>query len=313
MMTRKHRSSGFHISTPSNGYVALKNDTKTPLLSFTQDQLNRGLVAFVHTGSPAGGFKFQVTDGLNQGSPHVFTVNARPLKIRLEHNKTLSVLPGSQQSITRDHLLARTGDSTRDVSFVVVRTPRLGRLLRENPSDGTLAQLSRFTQADIDNYLVLYEHRSPMSAPVEYDSFIVDLETPSVVPVKNILFAIRIALDDSLASVLGQLRVSEGGRVPLSSALDVGALEALWRGKPDVPPRLRVCLLSQPLRGWLEVDQKNASVPVCISAHSLDRAVYVHDDSETLDDSFGVGLFLTAAGGRSRGHGAAQQHAESSS
>ncbi|XP_075537464.1 chondroitin sulfate proteoglycan 4-like [Dermacentor variabilis] len=284
----------FHISTPSNGYVALKNDTKTPLLSFTQDQLNRGLVVFVHTGSPAGGFKFQVTDGLNQGSPHVFTVNARSLKIRLEHNKTLSVLPGSQQSITRDHLLARAGDHTRDVSFVVVRTPRLGRLLRENPSDGTLAQLSRFTQADIDNYLVLYEHRSPMSAPVEYDSFVFDLETPNAVPVKNILFAIRIALDDSLASVLGQLRVSEGGRVPLSSALDVGALEALWRGKPDVPPRLRVCLLSQPVRGWLEVDRKNASVPVCISAHSLDHVVYVHDDSETLDDSFGVGLFLSA-------------------
>ncbi|KAK8757868.1 hypothetical protein V5799_004502 [Amblyomma americanum] len=287
----------FHISTPSNGYVALRNDTKTPLLSFTQDQLNRGAVVFVHTGSPAGGFKFQVTDGLNQGSPHVFTVNARPLKIHLEHNKTLSVLPGSQQSITRDHLLARTGDHTRDVSFAVVRTPRLGRLLRENPSDGTLAQLNRFTQADIDNYLVLYEHRSPMSAPVEYDSFVVDLETPNAVPVKNILFAIRIALDDSLASVLGQLRVSEGGRVPLSSALDVGALEALWRGKPDVPPRLRVCLLSQPVRGWLEVDQKNASVPVCISAHRLDRVVYVHDDSETLDDSFGVGLFLTAAEG----------------
>ncbi|XP_077556598.1 chondroitin sulfate proteoglycan 4-like isoform X1 [Haemaphysalis longicornis] len=289
----------FHISTPSNGYVALRNDTKTPLLSFTQDQLNRGVVVFVHTGgcSPAGGFKFQVTDGINQGSPHVFTVNARSLKIRLEHNKTLSVLPGSQQSITRDHLLARTGDHARDVSFVVVRAPRLGRLLRENPNDGSLAQLSRFTQTDINNYLVLYEHRSPMTAPVEYDSFVVDLETANAVHVKNVLFAIRIALDDSLASVLGQLRVSEGGRVPLSSALDVGALEALWRGKPDVPPRIRVCLLTQPLRGWLEVDHKNASVPVCMSAHSLDRVVYVHDDSETLEDSFGVGLFLAVAEG----------------
>lgn len=40
----------FHISTPSNGYVALRNDTKVPLLSFTQDQVNRGLVVFVHTG-----------------------------------------------------------------------------------------------------------------------------------------------------------------------------------------------------------------------------------------------------------------------
>ncbi|EEC14323.1 conserved hypothetical protein, partial [Ixodes scapularis] len=41
----------FHISTPSNGYVALRNDTKVPLLSFTQDQINRGLVVFVHTGA----------------------------------------------------------------------------------------------------------------------------------------------------------------------------------------------------------------------------------------------------------------------
>ncbi|KAM7285057.1 chondroitin sulfate proteoglycan 4 isoform X1 [Ixodes scapularis] len=289
----------FHISTPSNGYVALRNDTKVPLLSFTQDQINRGLVVFVHTGacSPAGGFKFQVTDGLNQGSPHVFTVNARPLKIRLEHNKTLSVLPGSQQSITRDHLLARTGDRNRDVSFVVVQQPRLGILLRENPQDGTLVQLSRFTQADLDNYLVLYEHRAPMSQPVEHDSLQLDLVTANAAPVTGVLFGIRIALGDSVASLLGTLQVTEGGRTPLASALDVAGLQALWRGKPDVPPRLRLCVLSAPIRGWLELDQRNVTVPLCVAAHRLDQLIYVHDDSETLEDSIRVGLFLASANG----------------
>ncbi|CAN7944285.1 unnamed protein product, partial [Ixodes hexagonus] len=248
-------------------------------------------------GSPAGGFKFQVTDGLNQGSPHVFTVNARPLKIRLEHNKTLSVLPGSQQSITRDHLLARTGDRNRDVSFVVVQQPRLGTLLRENPQDGTLIQLSRFTQADIDNYLVLYEHRAPMSQPVEHDSLLLDLETANAAPVTGVLFGIRIALGDSVASLLGTLQVTEGGRTPLASAMDVAGLQALWRGKPDVPPRLRLCVLSAPIRGWLELDQRNVTVPLCVAAHRLDQLIYVHDDSETLEDSIRVGLFLAAASG----------------
>lgn len=238
-----------------------------------------------------------MTDGLNQGSPHVFTVSARPLKIRLEHNKTLSVLPGSQQSISRDHLLARTGDRNRDVSFAVVRPPRLGRLLRENPVDGTLAQLSRFTQADLDNYLVLYEHRAPMSSAVEHDSITLDLETANATPLRGVLFGIRIALGDSVASLLGTLRVIEGGRTPLASALDVAGLQALWHGKPDVPPRLRLCVLSTPTRGWLELDQRNVSLPLCVAAHRLDKLLYIHDDSETRQDSLRVGLFLAAADG----------------
>lgn len=40
----------FVISSPSNGYVALVNDTKTPILSFKQENIDRGLIAFVHTG-----------------------------------------------------------------------------------------------------------------------------------------------------------------------------------------------------------------------------------------------------------------------
>ncbi|XP_013793284.2 chondroitin sulfate proteoglycan 4-like, partial [Limulus polyphemus] len=40
----------FDISALSNGYVALKNETKTPIESFSQDDINRGLVIFVHTG-----------------------------------------------------------------------------------------------------------------------------------------------------------------------------------------------------------------------------------------------------------------------
>lgn len=40
----------FEISSPSNGYVALINDTKTPILSFKQEQIDRGMVVFVHTG-----------------------------------------------------------------------------------------------------------------------------------------------------------------------------------------------------------------------------------------------------------------------
>ncbi|XP_064475257.1 chondroitin sulfate proteoglycan 4-like isoform X3 [Ornithodoros turicata] len=292
----------FTISTPSNGYVALNNDSRSPILTFTQEMINRAVVLFVHTGSAAGGFKFQVSDGVNKDSPHIFTVNARHLEITLEHNKTLSVLPRTQQSITRDHLLATCSDHSREVTYVVVRPPRLGRLLREN-KDGSLTPLARFTQADVDNYLVLYEHTEHMSGVDAQDSIFLDVETVNATPLKGVTFGIRITLGDLGSRSLDSLVrletpiVEEGGVVAVDT-IDVSSLLDLWQGRDDFAKRLRICVTSMPSRGWLQLNGDNYTG--CCSPEVLKqgRLLYTHDGSDTMEDLFGVGIYIAGANGQ---------------
>ena len=61
----------FTVSNPTNGYVAFASALGTPITSFTEADLEAGLVAFVHDGSKTteATFKVSVSDGASSSAP----------------------------------------------------------------------------------------------------------------------------------------------------------------------------------------------------------------------------------------------------
>ncbi|NWH81631.1 CSPG4 protein, partial [Piaya cayana] len=140
----------YSITPPSNGHVALKSSPNESIFSFTQAHIIEGQLVFVHNGAMSGRFNFQVTDGLNFAPQQIFSITARMLVINLEVNRGLRVFPGSRKSISRHDLKAVTNDVTnagnRTITFKIITSPKLGRLVKVN-SDNTTQEIISFTQS----------------------------------------------------------------------------------------------------------------------------------------------------------------------
>lgn len=60
----------------------------------------------------------------------------------------LAVVSGSRQVINRDILRAVTSEDGDEISYSLVRPPRLGRLIKPNQS-GHFEEISQFTQTEV--------------------------------------------------------------------------------------------------------------------------------------------------------------------
>jgi len=67
----------YTIEQPSNGRVVLRAAPGTEVHSFTQAQLDGGLVLFSHRGALDGGFRFSLSDGEHTSPGHFFRVTAQ--------------------------------------------------------------------------------------------------------------------------------------------------------------------------------------------------------------------------------------------
>ncbi|KAI4873108.1 hypothetical protein NFI96_018796 [Prochilodus magdalenae] len=168
----------YTIEPPSNGIVALKESPDDSIESFTQAQVNNGEVIFIHEGSRSGGFTFTVTDGDHTSPLYYFTITARELTISVEAQGELLVFPGSRQVINRDILRAVTSEDGDEISYSLMRPPRLGRLIKPNQS-GQFEEITKFTQTELDAGAVYYEHQMP-SEPFWVVKDSVELELSSL-------------------------------------------------------------------------------------------------------------------------------------
>ncbi|MGH0153832.1 UNVERIFIED_CONTAM: hypothetical protein FKN15_046660 [Acipenser sinensis] len=104
------------ITPPSNGHLALKSSANKSILNFTQAHVNNGEVVFVHSGS------------------------------------LTSISSEDLQAVTNDE----DGAGNRTITFTLVSSPTLGRLVRVEPDNSTV-EISTFTQAMVDEGAIAYE------------------------------------------------------------------------------------------------------------------------------------------------------------
>ncbi|NXM66022.1 CSPG4 protein, partial [Serilophus lunatus] len=295
----------YSITPPSNGYLALKSSPNKSILSFTQAHIVEGLLVFVHNGEMSGGFNFQVTDGLNFAPQQIFSITARTVAISLEVNKGLGVFPGSRKPISQHDLKAVTNDVTnagnRTITYMIVTFPKLGRLIRVNPDDTTQEILS-FTQSMVDEGVIMYEHlHAELTTWRAEDFFTFNVSSPPSaldLQVFHIVISYEITRHDWNSRLLANTGavVQEGGRV-LINKTNLDASNLLIK-LPDVQRSMYevwyqvVCL---PQHGMIAVGERNITKEKPnFSQYVLNKfgIVYIHDNSESLNDSFTFAVWL---------------------
>uniref|UniRef100_A0A4W2E0T4 Laminin G domain-containing protein n=1 Tax=Bos indicus x Bos taurus TaxID=30522 RepID=A0A4W2E0T4_BOBOX len=287
------------VSPPSNGHLALKSIPGRSIQNFTQAQINEGQLVFVHNGAMSGGFNFQVTDGLNFAPRQIFSITARALIISLEVNRGLSIFPGSVKPLSSRDLRAVTNDvdsaGNRTITFTVIRSPRLGRLLRVN-SDNSTEDVSVFTQNLVSEQLILYQHMDweNMGWTAE-DSFTFTVSSPpAALGPEEFHITISYEINEPgrqsrLLANTGAV-VKEGDKVLIDqSKLDASNLLLKLPKSQRSLYEIWFQVTSLPHHGTLMVGERNITKrKPNFSQYIINTfgVTYLHDDSESLADNF---------------------------
>uniref|UniRef100_A0A8D0TYK0 Chondroitin sulfate proteoglycan 4-like n=1 Tax=Sus scrofa TaxID=9823 RepID=A0A8D0TYK0_PIG len=293
------RDLAYLVSPPSNGHLALKSFPGHSIQNFTQAEVNEGQLVFVHTGAMSGGFNFQVSDGLNFAPRQIFSITARALVLSLEVNRGLSIFPGSIKPLSSRDLRAVTNDvdsaGNRTITFTVVSSPRLGRLVRVN-SDNSTEDVSVFTQNLVSEQLILYQHVDwENTGWTAEDSFMFTASSPPA-DLGPEEFHITISYEinepgrqSRLLANTGAV-VKEGDKVLIDqSKLDASNLLFKLPKSQRSSYEIWFQVTSLPHHGSIMVGERNITQrKPNFSQYIINKfgITYLHDDSESLADNF---------------------------
>ncbi|XP_071011950.1 chondroitin sulfate proteoglycan 4-like [Oncorhynchus clarkii lewisi] len=134
------------VSKPNNGYLALGGSLNESVVSFTQAQINSGMVYFVHDGSRASGvFYFSVSDGHHKPVYKLFNLEVTEITISLVNNTGLALEQGQTSVVlTQESLVAETNGKNTTVHYRITAAPRYGKILRLDDQE-----VNQFEQEDL--------------------------------------------------------------------------------------------------------------------------------------------------------------------
>lgn len=142
------------------------------------------MVVFL-TGGDRGGFDMMVSDGVKTTGVLSFAITAQKVSLRLVGPDLwhLHVFPMRRQTLTPIQLLALASDTRRPVSYIIKSPPKLGRLMIDSVPPGNPRIAMNFTQRDINNSRIFYEHTHPFFGLSTNDSFTFDIKANFAEPV----------------------------------------------------------------------------------------------------------------------------------
>ncbi|XP_036399042.1 chondroitin sulfate proteoglycan 4-like [Megalops cyprinoides] len=291
----------YSVESSSNGIVALKESPNSGIQSFTQAQINNGLLMFLHNGSESGGFNFTVMDGVHTSPLHSFVVTVRQLLITMETQGELLVFPGTRQAITGEILRAVISEDGDEVSYTVLRPPLHGRLISINHRNQS-EEVSSFTQTQLDSGSILYEHHLPAEPFwVTRDSAELLLSCP---PAQDLVHILPITVSYLTQHHNGtsqlwknsDLNILEGQtKVIDSSILDASNLLASVPESERETVDILFEVIQFPAHGQLTLGSLELETDApYFSQEDLDRGElrYVQQDPETSGDSFSFRVYL---------------------
>ncbi|XP_029959982.1 extracellular matrix organizing protein FRAS1 [Salarias fasciatus] len=263
-----------------------KVSLKGPVQSFTQDDVNRGLLQFSHEKGEKGGslsFKFDLVDPegnrLIDQSFFISVLEDR-LPPTVVSNKGLVLDENTAKKLTTLQLSASDQDSEPgELVYRVTKQPGLGHL-EHAASPGS--RISTFTQADLASRSVQYVHTSEEEKHADQFSFSVSDGTNEVA--QTFYITIR-PVDDSLPLLhVPGIRVQEGVRKTITE-FELKATDA------DTEAESIVFTVVQPPRHGTIERTGNGQHYRQTGSFSMDdvyqnRISYNHDGSNFLKDRF---------------------------
>lgn len=283
----------FIIGEMTGGYIAMKNIFNKKLDNFTQQQLNSELIYFIHDSNQLNGkVTFYVTDGVHNTTEQILHVLTNPVTLELFKNEFLHVFPLTRKQILNEQLDYKCSDVDREVKYIVKTAPQLGRLLYEY-KDGFTSEISEFTQLDIENGRIYYEHTSPMVELKTNDSFYFDVAAPLSNTLVDQIFNIDVSVSSGgLLRFLPVPRVTldEGDEAPIK--LDLSKiLEYLETRAGIVGPELYIETYAAS-HGSVEMSGQSDVKRFSLNDFYTNRVFYKHDHSDTIEDKIAMAVYL---------------------
>lgn len=290
-----HANLTYYIHHIYGGYLAYNSNPTMKIDQFSQLDIDNEEICFLHdTDSKRNEISFTVSDGLFNTTEQVLYIEANPVTLIQVVNENLHVFPMSRKQILPEQLFFKCSDGTRGVKYNISLPPHLGRILYEYTESGQTQEVNTFSQDDINNGRILYEHTTPMSELKTNDSFIFDVVADMANKLHDQKFSVEISVSSGgLLRFLpvSKLNVDEGGSIAIK--LDFSKiLEYLKTRAGMLAPELYIESF-QPNHGKVALingDQKATKfVPEDFLAQ---RVHYIHDHSDTLDDKVLMSVYL---------------------
>ncbi|XP_072484392.1 chondroitin sulfate proteoglycan 4 [Notamacropus eugenii] len=269
------------------GSIVAADDPSRPVYRFTQEDLRKKRILFVHSGADRGWIQLQVSDGQHQ-STALLEVQASEPYLRITNNSGLVVPQGGQGTIDTSVLGLDTNvdiRSSEEVHYHITTAPRWGQLLRAGQPTTT------FSQRDLLEGTVLYQHNGSRNPQ---DTLGFSVEAGQVTAEDTL--KVTISLDRPLAPL--QIVHQEKIYVFQGEAAEIKR-DFLEVTQEDVPATEIVYKVTDPPRaGYLVRVSQGSSAqepPSLDPVHTFTQenvnegqVLYVHSQAEGWTDHFGL-------------------------
>lgn len=291
-------------SLPALGVLEISNGTTFSPASinstFTKQDLEDGRVRYVHDGTepsitPSTSFTVDATDnaaGSNTVVGAVITLNIKPINDDPSvANNPFTVAEGASLAIGSGNLgLADVDSANTEATYILDTNPSRGALFYNHPSLGNIRMGvgSFFTQDDIDNSRVIYQHfganpdNDPDPATVIDDSFnytVRDRDGATITSSMNIIVTPDLTDDATTGSGIGD-GDDDAGSVILPEAGSIGLTLANLGGSGS-----SFVLVTAPADGTLERAGTALADGASFTAAEIASLQYVHGGDEEFADS----------------------------
>ncbi|KAH8391792.1 hypothetical protein KR215_003669, partial [Drosophila sulfurigaster] len=279
------------------GYLAEKSSVLHKIDHFTQAEINTEKILFIHNAnSKRNELSFLVTDGLFNTSSQLLNIEIKPIEILAEHNENLHVFPLTKKQILRDHLHFKCSDEEREIRYNITVPPNLGRIVNEYLGNGYAKEISEFTQNDVDNGHIFYEHTAVIMEFRINDSFFFDVVAERSDRLLDQKFNIEISVSSGgLLRFLpvSKLNVDEGGSVPIK--LDFSKILEYLKTRAGINnPELFIEAVQKPTHGSIGLGHEFKAMQRYHPSDFFTKKVYyIHDHTDTLEDTILMGVYLT--------------------
>lgn len=139
------------------GYLENSKHPGKAITTFSNEDLQKGYVFFVHTGVRNSRIVLRANDGEKVSNTVVLRVMAIPLEYRVVSNSGIKLVQGATALITSKHLTVETNADLQEleIQYEITVAPQYGEVQRQH-SRGEWKQVSSFSQRSIQRSRVRY-------------------------------------------------------------------------------------------------------------------------------------------------------------
>lgn len=153
----------YHVTYQSqvNGYFERSDGVGIHIATFTQKDIDSGLISFVHHGAFVSYYRMFVTDGTANSNVEDLKVTLVPLNLRVTNNTGLNIPDGTNAVIHGQNLTVSPTPAIHNIniSYQITNMPRFGEIQKKQAGNFWL-NVNTFSQSDINLKIVRYKSRT---------------------------------------------------------------------------------------------------------------------------------------------------------